>query len=91
MNLPALEVLEAWFDLVTLLQAPSIGNTLPSQKLVLASQMTRLLEHHKDHLWTWPYLADIPPVFVNTADFDPSLSPIHERHQAAPEELQNRM
>lgn len=53
--------------------------------------MTSHLEDHKDHIWIWPSLADIPPVFVNIADFDPNLSQIHDQHQTATEELQNIM
>lgn len=53
--------------------------------------MTSHLEDRGDHIWIWPSLADIPPVFVNIADFDPNLSQIPAQHQTVTEELQNIM
>ena len=53
--------------------------------------MTRHLEDRGDRIWIWPSLADIPPVFVNIADFDPNLSQIPAQHRTVTEELQSIM
>lgn len=81
---------DAGFDSVILFKA-QCREHLRSQKpsFLFIGQMISHLENHKDHIWLWPSLADIPPVFVNMADFDLNLSQIHDQQQTATEELQN--